>query len=231
MKITTAVRSTRSLRCLLIALLASGAALVPVPSLATVHIVNFTGTSSGLTTNSFVFNGSNFNTGSLTLDSFIPFTVEEGDTIQATLTLVGGFVVPASGEQLFGLNFFRTDGADPVITAGPSETTVSGSGVFSFTGGPTGLPSNAQGGACGNCLTSIMGQIPGNAFTFDGFTLTQTIDRLGAPYEINTASFSYQLRDTIGAVPEPATWAMMIFGFGAVGSAMRQQRRKHLAAA
>jgi hypothetical protein len=36
-----------------------------------------------------------------------------------------------------------------------------------------------------------------------------------------------------GAVPEPATWAMMIFGFGAVGGAMRtaQRRRAVLATA
>ncbi len=27
-------------------------------------------------------------------------------------------------------------------------------------------------------------------------------------------------------VPEPATWAMMLIGFGAVGSAMRRSRRK-----
>lgn len=30
----------------------------------------------------------------------------------------------------------------------------------------------------------------------------------------------------MGAVPEPATWAFMIFGFGAVGSALRTRRRK-----
>ncbi len=29
----------------------------------------------------------------------------------------------------------------------------------------------------------------------------------------------------IGGIPEPATWAMMIIGFGAVGSAMRSRRR------
>jgi PEP-CTERM motif len=31
---------------------------------------------------------------------------------------------------------------------------------------------------------------------------------------------------TTGAVPEPATWAMMIGGFGAIGGAMRYRRRK-----
>jgi hypothetical protein len=31
---------------------------------------------------------------------------------------------------------------------------------------------------------------------------------------------------TPGAVPEPATWAMMLLGFGAVGSAMRRSRRR-----
>ncbi|MBA2466428.1 MAG: PEPxxWA-CTERM sorting domain-containing protein, partial [Sphingomonas sp.] len=28
-----------------------------------------------------------------------------------------------------------------------------------------------------------------------------------------------------GAVPEPATWAMMLIGFGATGAAMRRRRK------
>jgi hypothetical protein len=32
--------------------------------------------------------------------------------------------------------------------------------------------------------------------------------------------------DVVGGVPEPGTWAMMIFGFGAAGVAMRRSRRK-----
>ena len=31
---------------------------------------------------------------------------------------------------------------------------------------------------------------------------------------------------SLGAVPEQATWAMMILGFGAVGGAMRRRRLK-----
>ncbi|MEP3225470.1 MAG: PEPxxWA-CTERM sorting domain-containing protein [Parasphingorhabdus sp.] len=34
-----------------------------------------------------------------------------------------------------------------------------------------------------------------------------------------------QILTAMGAVPEPATWAFMIFGFGAIGSAMRRQRK------
>jgi len=36
-------------------------------------------------------------------------------------------------------------------------------------------------------------------------------------------AMGYDLRDTSGAVPEPATWAMLIIGFGFVGSAMRRR--------
>jgi hypothetical protein len=31
---------------------------------------------------------------------------------------------------------------------------------------------------------------------------------------------------TSGAVPEPATWALMIVGFGAVGATLRSRRRQ-----
>ena len=37
--------------------------------------------------------------------------------------------------------------------------------------------------------------------------------------------------DYLGAVPEPATWAMMIIGFGAVGSTVRKRRRDGLSPA
>lgn len=40
---------------------------------------------------------------------------------------------------------------------------------------------------------------------------------------------SYAQASAIGAVPEPATWAMMILGFGIAGAAMRRRRNPALA--
>lgn len=42
---------------------------------------------------------------------------------------------------------------------------------------------------------------------------------------INTNNSAYSL-STLSAVPEPATWGMMILGFGAMGVALRRSRRE-----
>ncbi|WP_339693376.1 PEPxxWA-CTERM sorting domain-containing protein [uncultured Parasphingorhabdus sp.] len=44
----------------------------------------------------------------------------------------------------------------------------------------------------------------------------------------NSGDISFDINAVSGAVPEPATWAFMIFGFGAIGGAMRRQRKANL---
>lgn len=41
----------------------------------------------------------------------------------------------------------------------------------------------------------------------------------------NDPAFSYVDNVALGTVPEPATWALMLFGFGGLGTAMRARRR------
>ena len=55
-----------------------------------------------------------------------------------------------------------------------------------------------------------------------------TVELDGGPSNISlgTQAFTANVTPTISAVPEPATWAMMIVGLGAIGFAMR--RRKNL---
>ena len=48
--------------------------------------------------------------------------------------------------------------------------------------------------------------------------------RNGGDFGIDNLTFDYSIG---AAVPEPATWAMMIIGFGAVGSMVRTSRRRN----
>lgn len=53
-------------------------------------------------------------------------------------------------------------------------------------------------------------------------------DTFDIPFQNNPHEISHLVffgAEQIAAVPEPATWAFMIFGFGAIGGVMRRQRR------
>lgn len=81
-------------------------------------------------------------------------------------------------------------------------------------------------------------QEPGNAL-FTGPTTapvwkTGTYQLSMQPKNVSSDVQTFDYRVTItelGAVPEPATWGMMIIGFGAMGSAMRIRRRAQVAVA
>jgi hypothetical protein len=62
------------------------------------------------------------------------------------------------------------------------------------------------------------GGCPGNCSTFSAYAdnLTLTTD---------SASYGYDFQTAVAAVPEPATWAMMVAGFAMVGFAARRRAR------
>ena len=207
----------------LIALAATS--LLATPAMATTHILTLTGQIANTTFNMFdIPNIGHFRTGTLLLDPFTPFTIVQGDTIQATITLDGAFIVPASGEQLFGINFNDDQGGSPSFIL--LDTVNSGTTTFSYSAGPTNrLNGDVAPGGCSNCLSNITGQVPGPAFRFDQLFLTESIDALEAPFTIGQSTISYQLREPFNAIPEPAAWALMLTGFGLVGSAMRRRAK------
>lgn len=61
-------------------------------------------------------------------------------------------------------------------------------------------------------------------YTFGDKTVTSVV------FASSQNSFEFDNIATVSAVPEPATWAMMIMGFGLAGSAVRNSRRKMAAA-
>ncbi len=121
----------------------------------------------------------------------------------------GSFGSISGSELVLSLNAI-TNFLTYTYTAGPGDPSALYLGIF-------------QGGSGLNCAAC------NNTFQLfydpNGFT-TGTINL--STY-FNNKGFSHvDLFDT-GAVPEPATWAMMLLGFGGIGMAMRRRRKATVA--
>lgn len=84
-------------------------------------------------------------------------------------------------------------------------------------------------------LQNIVGWTVDPASTFGVGSFTDaSISRIGDDLRFNWAGVSYAdgqtLNVTFAFVPEPATWAMLIAGFGLTGMAMRRRRRDSICA-
>lgn len=85
---------------------------------------------------------------------------------------------------------------------------------------------NLLAGAGGQVLLGLhWGNVPGAAGNVSAFYLWDNATA-GSIHLTDTQGYSNAvLYRSTGAVPEPATWAMMLFGFGGIGMAMRRSRR------
>jgi hypothetical protein len=145
-------------------------------------------------------------------DFATPFTIVPGDTLDITFNLNTPFVV-RPGLLLRFDTFARL--ATGAIPAGKATSTQQVFGNLSST------PA-VRSGSDINVVFSI-GGIPGQAgraplqsgLFVDRARLVATYD-LGPAIEVKGASF------TITSVPEPATWAFMLAGFGLTGAVVRQ---------
>jgi hypothetical protein len=180
-------------------------------------VLNLTGDVSATQLSTFGTNPTFF-VANLDLSGFDAFSLAEGDTVEAHVTLTGGpFMVASHDVELIGLNFFNFAGTDPTNT--PTSPSVDGS--FSFDAGAP------IGAGCGNCVHLITG-LSNTALSFTQIEADFTVTALGAPYGVDRISLSYQLNDN--AVPEPAAWALMLAGFAGAGAMLRRNRREGVSA-
>ena len=208
-----------------VAALTGGLALAPAAH-ATVYTLNLTGTVADTAYNTFMANGTTYQTGSLDLGlgAYAPITLDNGDELQVTISLDGAFTVPGTvdGYQFLGINFNDLPAnTGPTVLPSPPAPEVS-TGTMTFSGG-AGAPSGAVGTNCGNCVTNLYGASgPVSSFSFTEDFGDNTIQSLVTPYTFNDVSLSYQVN---GSVPEPASWALMILGMGGLGAVARRRAR------
>ena len=158
-----------------------------------------------------------------------------GNTWNFTYSVNNTSVAPSANSQIvsFGMNTDPnatsvTNGSGDRFTAGLNEGNFNGLGVFDLC---LWAGSNCNGGA-GNGVTVADGSVGGSfALTFASSFTTLTLDNFVMRWQALENDGSASGPGTPGPVPEPATWAMFIFGFTAVGYTLRRRKAYRLAQA
>lgn len=188
---------------------------------AAVHTLNLTGLVADGHYSSQDVGADHFDQWVLSLSGLDAITVEQGDTIEATITLDQLFTIPGSMDRTSFA--FILGGA--LFPAGDQTS----SGSTSFFNGMDLVKSGAGGtGTSGQIAHAVTFFPPDNGpITFDSITTSFVIDTIGGPAALDYALISYTLVDlggAVAAVPEPGAWAMMIMGFGGMGAVIRRRR-------
>jgi len=136
----------------------------------------------------------------------------------------------------FGQGGQGSVGGLPDPFSGSFDFTNSINGIYNFvlqtsTDGVIFTGAVISGGAC-TPATCTLGGLPGQILTLNGlnlaagtlYTFNFTGNNSGAPEGALTGNVSIR-----PAVPEPATWGMMLIGFFGVGMALRRRRQPALA--
>lgn len=161
-----------------------------------------------------------------TVASSGPVTFVSGQLYQASFANAGGTSSGAYGLGVFSPANIEANFSTPFTAIGmyfgndDTCCTRNVDAILSVYNGATFLGS-----------VSVSANMNDTADQFIGLSSTDPFDRFILSYS-NDNLFRYiddlQLgtADVAGAVPEPATWAMMLFGFGLVGGAMRRRKQQ-----
>lgn len=122
-----------------------------------------------------------------------------------------GFVAPVAGTYSYSAQFNQQDANTAQHSVGITEFFIPGTGPTQLF--RVGLVNQAQPSLLTGFTQTVLA----------GDTIGYIVDKNGTFFNDSTG-FNFSLSLAAG-VPEPATWAMMIAGFGLVGGAMRTRTR------
>ena len=180
-----------------------------------------------------------FNNGSQT-GTLVQGSTQSGTIVNFTGTTVGGAnIITANGGQA------RIEGDLDTSTNNPNDTLLLQTLSFGLDGGGTfnNLEFNLfNGGGTTGTVSFILTDNEGQTFNFDDLALgtgSNFFGFIGIDGE-SIANVAFTTSAGIGdvrqirldqtaaaAVPEPATWARLLFGFAGVGISLRRSRRRH----
>lgn len=159
------------------------------------------------------------------LDGTDSITVNQGDVFTVTVTLDGSLTIPASVS--------RTD-VTLLLTgsAFPSENTGLENEVVDFTNlGSEVLHISGESTTTSSQLAVFNPLFPpdNGPLTFDQIVYSFDIQTLGQSATLDGASLNFDRLAATAGVPEPASWALMLLGFGGLGVTLRSLRRRAFA--
>lgn len=132
-------------------------------------------------------------------------------SISQTVTLLAGT------SYTFGFDIFKPANGDSNANGATFTAMLNGSPFASFTASSLPVTTWQTFSGFNSFVATTTGPFTFN-FTSNGFPAKDfVVDRV---YLTET--------DSIGAVPEPASWAMMLGGFGIMGAALRRRRKAEL---
>ena len=145
------------------------------------------------------------------------------DNFSGSATTEGGNNFTIAGDGFPSGNALNSDSTYRLTLSFADGATITGD--YTFGAGPN------SGGVFSNGTTATVGN---STYTLTGFGWDRSrADNVspfravsgGDPFDY-TGQFSYSAMTALGAVPEPATWAMLLLGFGVMGGAMRTRARQ-----
>lgn len=210
---------------LLLPLAFAVAALAAAPASATINMVD----ASSIQGDNIFFNAGE------QIGTQVQGWTNDGTFMYFTGTTVDGAnIIRASGGQA------RVEGDYDIITHQPNDTLLLKTLSFALAGGR--LFNNLEfkvGGGDATSATFVLTDNEGQDFTFTNQSLAgsgffgfqgvanESIANVAVTFNGGGVESVGQFRLDPLAVPEPATWGLMILGFGAMGLALRQRRPSH----
>lgn len=168
-------------------------------------------------------------------------TAGHGTAFTFDYSVANQSIAPAANSRLgqFGFDISGTPGKGLTVTAQAGDYfAIPGKNNGNFNGLGTRevcltVPSNnCSGGGNAGILSGIANSKVGQLiFTYADATQTITFSNFATRWQAGQNGSSASGGGVVTAVPEPATWAMMIGGFGLAGAAIRRRRKIAAAAA